>query len=133
MSQLYADRIDSNLVNSYNRLIIEEEMETHASNPLKHLFAGAMAGAVSRTISAPFDRIKVLLQVQGAQLINIRACFQHMQREGGVRSFWRGNGINVMKIAPELAFKFMFYDEVCREYINRHDKTNNNRSSFYHR
>ncbi|XP_063240523.1 calcium-binding mitochondrial carrier protein SCaMC-2-B isoform X2 [Bacillus rossius redtenbacheri] len=77
----------------------------------RHLVAGGIAGAVSRTCTAPLDRLKVYLQVHGTKQIGIKHCLKHMFREGGVWSFWRGNGINVLKIAPESAVKFLAYEQ----------------------
>lgn len=37
-----------------------------------------------------------------------------MLSEGGVGGMWRGNGINVIKIAPESAIKFAAYEQVKR-------------------
>jgi len=81
----------------------------------RHLAAGGMAGAVSRTATAPLDRLKVFLQVHGkSHFCSIKHCLSHMLNEGGVRSLWRGNGINVLKIAPESALKFMAYEYAKR-------------------
>ncbi|XP_041098633.1 calcium-binding mitochondrial carrier protein SCaMC-2 isoform X1 [Polyodon spathula] len=82
----------------------------------RHLVAGGGAGAVSRTCTAPLDRLKVLMQVHGSRSSNmcIVGGFTQMIHEGGVRSLWRGNGINVVKIAPETAIKFMAYEQIKR-------------------
>ena len=77
----------------------------------RHLVAGALAGSVSRTCTAPLDRIKVFLQVRGSEFASISRCVKHLLSEGGVLSLWRGNGMNVIKIAPESALKFWAYEE----------------------
>ncbi|XP_059406646.1 calcium-binding mitochondrial carrier protein SCaMC-2-B isoform X6 [Carassius carassius] len=82
----------------------------------RHLVAGGGAGAVSRTCTAPLDRLKVLMQVHASRsnTMGIGGGFAQMIREGGLRSLWRGNGINVLKIAPESAIKFMAYEQIKR-------------------
>ncbi|XP_034480379.1 calcium-binding mitochondrial carrier protein SCaMC-3 isoform X2 [Drosophila innubila] len=79
----------------------------------RHLVAGGIAGAVSRTCTAPLDRVKVFLQVQTCRM-GISECMQILLKEGGSRSMWRGNGINVLKIAPETALKFAAYEQMKR-------------------
>ncbi|XP_052789197.1 calcium-binding mitochondrial carrier protein SCaMC-2-like isoform X2 [Mya arenaria] len=93
----------------------EKEMQTGMW--WRHLVAGGTAGAVSRTFTAPLDRLKILFQVHGGKIekkdkLTIRDGFRHMLKEGGVKSLWRGNGVNVIKIAPESAIKFMAYEQI---------------------
>ncbi|XP_045925934.1 calcium-binding mitochondrial carrier protein SCaMC-3b isoform X2 [Micropterus dolomieu] len=92
------------------------EQERRTGLVWRQLVAGAMAGAVSRTGTAPLDRLKVFLQVHGSTSrgINLWSGLRGMVQEGGVISLWRGNGINVLKIAPESAIKFMAYEQVLK-------------------
>ncbi|CAG09637.1 unnamed protein product, partial [Tetraodon nigroviridis] len=95
----------------------------------RHLVAGGGAGAVSRTCTAPLDRLKVMMQVRQVQVqtasrrtvygsrtnnMCLMTGLMQMIKEGGVRSLWRGNGVNVIKIAPESALKFMAYEQIKR-------------------
>eukprot|EP00759_Apiculatamorpha_spiralis_P016199 PhF_6_TR22529/c5_g2_i1/m.31991/K14684/SLC25A23S; solute carrier family 25 (mitochondrial phosphate transporter), member 23/24/25/41 len=87
--------------------------------------AGMIAGCCSRTLTAPLDRIKLLMQegriaqhtmahptvhklardLQRPRY-NLPEVIRVVIREGGVKSFWRGNGINCLKAGPEFATMF---------------------------
>ncbi|XP_010791363.1 calcium-binding mitochondrial carrier protein SCaMC-1-like [Notothenia coriiceps] len=89
------------------------EEEKSSGRWWKQLAAGAVAGAISRTGTAPLDRMKVFMQVHSSKTnpISLVGGFSRMIKEGGLSSLWRGNGTNVLKIAPETAIKFMAYEQ----------------------
>ena len=77
--------------------------------------SGGICGAVSRTMTAPADRLKVMFQSGALDAdATIGDTIKAILNEGGAKSFWRGNGANVVKIAPESACKFFFYDILKR-------------------
>lgn len=83
-----------------------------ALNTLKALSAGAFAGALSRTLTSPLERLKVLKQVQShnTKYKGIFSALATMYREEGIRSYWKGNGTNVIRIAPFSAIQFVSFD-----------------------
>jgi len=88
-----------------------EEEEEPAMRPAKLLLAGGVAGAVSRSATAPLDRLKMLLQVhEGQHGMTIRSGLRIMSAEGSIKAFFKGNGANVLKIAPETAIKLTMND-----------------------
>uniref|UniRef100_A0A158PEU6 EF-hand domain-containing protein n=1 Tax=Angiostrongylus costaricensis TaxID=334426 RepID=A0A158PEU6_ANGCS len=92
----------------------------------RHLVAGGIAGCMSRTCTAPFDsgsfqNFVLFCKVHSTRTNNLGvvSSLRLLHAEGGVKSFWRGNGINVIKIAPESAIKFMVYDQ-CKRMIQQY-------------
>lgn len=86
----------------------------HCADPLIAYFTTFFSLLVSRTSTAPLDRLKIFFQVQSmhGQKFTLGSCLRQMVKEGGVSSLWRGNGINVIKIAPESALRFYAYEKV---------------------
>lgn len=111
-------------------------LSSESSQGLGYFLAGGIAGVVSRTCTAPFDRLKVYLIAQsgsqnaaasaaktasgtaasavakrsGPIISAIRAIWS----QGGVRAFFLGNGLNVVKVFPESAVKFGSFEAVKR-------------------
>lgn len=71
---------------------------------LRSLVFGGVAGGVSKTVVAPLERVKLLLQCQDAstqiggnastqRYSGFMDCFQRVYREQGFLSYWRGEEI----------------------------------------
>ena len=83
--------------------------------------AGGVAGAVSRTVVSPLERLKILFQVQSVgrteYKLPVGQGLMKMWRDEGWRGFMRGNGANCIRIIPYSAVQFSsynFYKKVSR-------------------
>lgn len=79
---------------------------------LLHFFTGAVAGAVSRSLTCPLERIKILRQtrVKAYSKLSIEQALMEMYRKEGIKGFYKGNGVNVLRASPCSAFEFLFYE-----------------------
>lgn len=75
--------------------------------------AGGVAGAVSRTVVSPLERLKILYQIQSVgrdeYRMSIWKALRKMYAEEGWRGFMRGNGTNCVRIIPYSAVQFSAY------------------------
>lgn len=80
-----------------------------ALNTSKHLWAGAVAAMVSRTFVAPLERLKLEYIVRGEQR-NIFELIKLITATQGLKGFWKGNLVNLLRTAPFKAVNFYAYD-----------------------
>jgi len=80
---------------------------------------GGVAAGISKTVSAPIERVKLLVQNQDEMLKSGRLakpyggtmdCFRRVIAEEGFGSLWRGNMANVYRYFPTQALNFAFKD-----------------------
>ena len=107
------------------------EQVTEVSNvALRTLLAGAVAGCVVKTSTAPLERTKILLQLRKMNLRGnpgtsaaaaaaaaaaprtILGTLVHMVTHEGVFSLWKGNGANCVRVIPVYGLKFALNDGI---------------------
>lgn len=81
-----------------------------------YFIAGGCAGAASRTVVSPLERLKIIQQVQPRNSdANYRGVWRsliRMWKEEGFAGFMRGNGINCIRIVPYSAVQFTTYEQL---------------------
>eukprot|EP00922_Rhytidocystis_sp_ex-Travisia-forbesii_P006058 GHVS01008786.1.p1 GENE.GHVS01008786.1~~GHVS01008786.1.p1 ORF type:complete len:351 (+),score=87.31 GHVS01008786.1:292-1344(+) len=92
---------------------------------------GGIAGGISKTVVAPLERVKLLLQVQdastqigvgtGTEKYNgFSDCIKRVYKEQGFLSLWRGNWANVLRYFPTQALNFACKEQYQKFFV-RHD------------
>merc|ERR1712110_587224 len=82
---------------------------------------GGLSGCIGKTVVAPTERIKLIMQTQSSNAsqlsTNLRPqynglvdCFRKVVKKEGVVNLWKGNGVNTFKIFPMNAFSLALKD-----------------------
>ncbi|XP_071700948.1 uncharacterized protein [Rutidosis leptorrhynchoides] len=86
--------------------------------PIPQLLAGGIAGAFSKTCTAPLARLTILFQVQGMHsdvALLSRPCIwteaMRIANEEGIRAFWKGNLVTIAHRLPYTAVNFYAYEQ----------------------
>jgi len=79
-------------------------------NPMGHLLAGAMSGAVSRTVTAPLETIRIMAMTGSAPKGGTLEAAHSLLQSAGWRGLFKGNGVNVMRSAPQKALDFFAFE-----------------------
>merc|ERR1711872_1012584 len=106
------------------------KMPFNAKSFAQDLAVGGTAAAISKTLVAPIERVKLLLQTQaastqikaGSEYKGIVDCFTRVSKEQGIGSLWRGNLANVIRYFPTQALNFAFKDTYKSLFLGGVDK-----------
>lgn len=84
------------------------------TTPAMIVSAGMINGMVSRTLTAPMDRLRAVLAT--GREASLREAAASIYRTQGARGFWASNMANVVQVAPENGMAFALND-LLRDYI----------------
>jgi solute carrier family 25 protein 42 len=102
-------------VNDDTQLDIRSERlgEIESTTSVEALASGGLAGAISKTILAPLDMVKILYQVRPKWHFSVGQASRTAARvaeKGGLDALWAGNVAAVMRVMPFSAITFLTFD-----------------------
>ena len=91
---------------------------------IKNLMYAGFGGMLSRTATAPLERLKVLYQNKKNINVSYIDYIPKLIKREGVLSLFNGNGINCIRVVPESAIRYGVFDK-SKEYFKEKGYDNN--------
>ncbi|XP_022976763.1 mitochondrial substrate carrier family protein B-like isoform X1 [Cucurbita maxima] len=95
----------------------QQSLQQSQIGTVSQLLSGGVAGAFSKTCTAPLARLTILFQVQGmhsdAALLKKASIWHEASRivhEEGIRAFWKGNLVTIAHRLPYSSINFYAYE-----------------------
>jgi len=93
------------------------DVSTPAAQGAKLVYAGAIAGILSRTFCAPIEMVSTVMMCRGDQCTSMTSELANTWKREGLRGMFKGNGANCLKVAPSRGTQFLVYEFVKRKML----------------
>ncbi|KAL4394706.1 hypothetical protein AHAS_Ahas02G0178800 [Arachis hypogaea] len=120
----------------------QQQRQKSQIGSVHQLLAGGIAGAFSKTCTAPLARLTILFQIQGmhsdmATLSKPSIWFEasRIVNEEGFRAFWKGNMVTIVHRLPYSAVNFYAYEHyknLLQSLIGENHSGNASKNLFVH-
>jgi|LakMenEpi03Aug12_release.lakeMendotaPanAssembly.Ray.scaffolds.fasta_scaffold507990_1 hypothetical protein len=106
-----------------------ERRDSGVKSFLRHIALGGTANIVAKTLTAPLERAKLILQTQGLtkrlatdRYTGLTNYLISVPSKEGFKAYWRGNGANIAKIFPSTLSRFWFHHRIRNLILKGSDK-----------
>lgn len=98
----------------------------------ENFLLSGVAAVTSKTVAAPIERVKLMVQNQDEMLKSGRLktpykgvidCSKRIVAEEGIIPFWRGNLANCLRYFPTQALNFAFKDKIKAQFKSKSSDT----------
>ncbi|KAL6073933.1 Mitochondrial carrier [Balamuthia mandrillaris] len=108
--------------------IVSPALAERKTSSAIHMLCGATATALAKTSTAPLERLKIIYQLQTERPPSVTQVFRDIWKNGGLRGFFRGNLVNILKSSPESAVKFAVFER-SKQWFSLYSSQNGTSSS----
>jgi len=85
----------------------------------KTILSGGFAGMISKTCTAPLERVQMLNQT-GATQASIMSTLKKIWMEDKIRGLWKGNVANCIRVFPHKTILFAFNEALLKQFPSNH-------------
>jgi solute carrier family 25 (mitochondrial phosphate transporter), member 23/24/25/41 len=92
-------------------------LSSPAAQGAKLVFAGAVAGIISRTCCAPIEMVSTVMMCRGDECVSMKDELMRTWKAEGIKGMFKGNGANCLKVAPSRGTQFLVYEFMKRQLV----------------
>lgn len=98
-------------------------------NAASSLLAGAIAGCLSKSLTAPLEKISLTHQLNPFSTSSISSSVKSIYSSEGISGLFKGNLLNILEAIPDSSIKFYTFER-AKSFLFKHNVTHKKINSF---